>query len=162
MSMSPEGLRCALLTLASEVISDSPQNLSSDVLLIYFGLPGGFGGCPATQGEIPGLAKSFVLLLEKLPSTSRMAQAPNWNRKLELSELFFKRNCAAANGGVTNGGSGVVWPPFQNIGQNQPFSPFLCLFHTSPEGPNYTWQIQKTEEKAFFLRYPLTCLSPLL
>ena len=67
---------------------------------------------------------------------------------------------AAANGGVTNGGLRGVWPPLLEIGQNRPFSPFFCLFRPFPEGAKSTWEIQKTQEKAFFLRCPQICLNP--
>ena len=43
---------------------------------------------------------------------------------------------------------------------NRPKSAFFTLFLPfSPFGPNSTWEIQKTEAKAFFLRYPLICLN---
>ena len=67
---------------------------------------------------------------------------------------------AAANGGVTNGGLRGVWPPFPEIGWNRPFSPFFCLFRPFPEGAKSTLKIRKTEEKAFFLRYPRISLNP--
>ena len=35
------------------------------------------------------------------------------------------------------------------------FCPFSVFFRPFLEGPESTWEIQKTEEKAFFLRYPL-------
>ena len=34
---------------------------------------------------------------------------------------------------VTNGGLRGVWPPFLEIGRNQPFSPFCCPFRPFPE-----------------------------
>ena len=61
-----------------------------------------------------------------------------------------EKNWAAANGGVTNGDLRGVWPPFLEIGQILPFSPFFCLFRPFPEGAKSTWEIQKTEEKGLF------------
>ena len=67
---------------------------------------------------------------------------------------------AAANGGVTNGGLRGVWPPFLEIGQNRPFSPFFCLFRPFPEGAKSPWEIQKTEEKGLFPQISSDLLKP--
>ena len=67
---------------------------------------------------------------------------------------------AAANGGVTDGGLRGVWPPFQEIGRNRPFSPFFCLFRSFPEGAKSTWKIQKTEEKGLFPQISSDLLKP--
>ena len=65
------------------------------------------------------------------------------------------------NGGVTNGGLiRGVWPPFLEIGQNRPFSPFFCLFRPFPEGAKSTWKIQKTEEKGLFPQISSDLLKP--
>ena len=66
----------------------------------------------------------------------------------------------AANGGVTNGGLRGVWPPFLEIGQNRPFSPFFCIFRSFPEGAKSTWKIQKTEEKNLFPQISPDLLKP--
>ena len=71
-----------------------------------------------------------------------------------------KRNLAAANGGVTNGGLRGVWPPFLEIGRNRPFSPFFCLFRPFSEGAKSTWEIQKTEEKGLFPQISSNLLKP--
>ena len=52
-----------------------------------------------------------------------MGDPPQNPEKIKVGE-----NWTAANGGVTNGGLKGVWPPFLEIGQNRPFSPFFCLF----------------------------------
>ena len=75
-----------------------------------------------------------------------------------LSHLFTCKGWAAANGCVTNGILRGVRPPFLEIGQNRPFSPFFCIFCCFPEGAKSTWKIQKTEEKN--LLYPQLCLNP--
>ena len=67
---------------------------------------------------------------------------------------------SAANGGVTNGGLRGVSPPFLEIGQNRPFSPFFCLFRPFPEGAKSTWEIQKTEEKGLFPQISSDLLKP--
>ena len=65
------------------------------------------------------------------------------------------------NGGVTNGGLRGVWPPFLEISRNRPFSPFFRLFRPFPEGPNSTWEIQKTEEeKGLFPQISSDFLKP--
>ena len=66
----------------------------------------------------------------------------------------------AANGGVTNGGLRGVCPPVLEIGRDRPFSPFFCLFRPFPEGPNSTWEIQKTEEKGLFPQISSDLLNP--
>ena len=71
-----------------------------------------------------------------------------------------KKIWAAANGGVTNGGLRGVWPPFLEIGRNQPFSPFFCLFRPFQEGAKSTWEIQKTEEKGLFPQISSDLLNP--
>ena len=71
-----------------------------------------------------------------------------------------KKNWAAANGGVTNGGLRGVWPPFLEIGRNRPFSPFFCLFRPFPEGTKSTWEIQKTEENGLFPQISSDLLKP--
>ena len=77
-----------------------------------------------------------------------------------LWSLFPKQNCAAANGGVTNGGLRGAWPPFPEIGRNRPFSLFFCLFRPFPEGLKSTWEIQKTEEKGLFPQISSDFLNP--
>ena len=67
---------------------------------------------------------------------------------------------AAADGGVTNGGLRGVWPPFLEIGQNRPFSPFFCLFRPFPEGAKSTCEIEKTEEKGLFPQISSDSLKP--
>ena len=67
---------------------------------------------------------------------------------------------SAANGGVTNAGLRGVWPPVLEIGRDQPFSPFFCLFRPFPEGPDSTWKIQKTEEKGLFPQISSDLLKP--
>ena len=73
---------------------------------------------------------------------------------------FLRENWAAANGGVTNGGSRGVWPPFPEISRNRPFSPFFCIFRPFPEGAKSTWKIQKTEEKGLFPQISSDFLKP--
>ena len=75
-------------------------------------------------------------------------------------DLFDMNLWAAANGGVTNGGLRGVWPPFLEIGQNRPFSPFFCVFRPFPEGAKGTWEIQKTEEKGLFPQISSDFLKP--
>ena len=77
-----------------------------------------------------------------------------------MLENIGPKNWAAANAGVTNGGLRGVWPPFQEIGRNRPFSPFFCLFYPFPEGPKSTWEIQKTEEKGLFPQISSDFLKP--
>ena len=59
---------------------------------------------------------------------------------------------------------GSIYPgSFLNIRANRPFSVFLTLFLPFlpfSGGPNSTWELQRSDEKALLLRYPWICLKP--
>ena len=99
-----------------------------------------------TANQHPSL--SFHALVSRAPSKQRTYSPPP------------PQTWAAANGGVTNGGLRGVWPPFLEIGQNRPFSPFFCLFCPFPEGPKSTRKVQKTEEKGLFPQISSDFLRP--
>ena len=79
---------------------------------------------------------------------------------LSATSFVHPINWAAANGGVTNEGLRGVWPPFLEIGQNQPFPSFFCLFRPFQRAQRAPGKSRKLRKKAFFLRYPKICLNP--
>ena len=105
----------------------------------------------ATGGIAATVTPVALLCATKLPGVLSFELA---KRKRKMT------NWAAANGGATNGDLRGVWPPLLEIGRNRPFSPFVCLCSSFPDGPKSTWETQKTEEKGLFLRISSDLLEP--